>query len=291
MPSRSLAVVHERVTVGDITTRCLSTPGSGPTLVLLHGFGDSADTWRPVMGAFAAAGRASVAPDLPGFGAAPPLVRAPLLPQWDGFVAGLIRQVAARSGEGVVVVGNSLGGLLTLRIAQDPELPILGAVPIAPGGLDRPPWIRVLSDDFVVRRLLAVPVPWPRQLIGKVLTQLYLHAGFHRPTSIDPEISATFAGNLRDRATVRRMLAVARALAREAASVEMVMDEIACPMLIVWGREDRLLSPAGAHLLADLVRHASVVLLEECGHCPQVERPADVAAAIDAFLARELAAA
>ncbi|MER6900182.1 alpha/beta fold hydrolase, partial [Amycolatopsis sp. NPDC000740] len=39
-----------------------------PRLVLLHGYCDSADTWRPVLGELAAAGIAAIAVDLPGFG-------------------------------------------------------------------------------------------------------------------------------------------------------------------------------------------------------------------------------
>ena len=74
------------VSVGTTRTRVLSTPGSGPPIVLLHGFGDSADTWRPVLELLAAAGHVAVAPDLPGFGRAPRLQREQLLPQWDAFV-------------------------------------------------------------------------------------------------------------------------------------------------------------------------------------------------------------
>jgi len=284
VPPPSSVVTDETLTIDGIATRCLSTPGKGPTLVLLHGFGDSADTWRPILRALAATGRAAVAPDLPGFGAAPPLQRAPLLPQWDDFVAGLIRRVAGESGGSAVVIGNSLGGLLTLRMAQRTDLPVSAAIPIAPGGLDRPPWLRLLSDDVVVRRLLALPLPWPRRLIGKLLSQLYLQAGFHRPASVDPRVSAAFADHLRERHTMRRLVAVGRALAREGGTLELGMEGIACPMLIIWGREDRLLSPAGAQILADIVPHSSVVLLDHCGHCPQVECPEEVAQAIDAFL-------
>lgn len=285
-------VADEVVHVGGITTRCLWTEGHGPILVLLHGFGDSADTWRPLMTELAARGRACVAPDLPGFGAAPPLARTPLLPQWDDFVTELIGYVADRSPEGVVVGGNSLGGLLTLRIAQESHLPIVGVVPIAPGGLDRPRWIRVLSDDFLIRRFLALPLlPWPRQIMASIFTQLYLRAGFHRPASVDPQIAASFADGMGDRATIRRLVAVARALALEAATAEMFVERIECPMLVVWGENDRLLSPAGAQVLADSVADAQVALMPECGHCPQVERPFEVAEAVDDFLTVAVAAA
>jgi len=273
-----------------IATRYLRIAGDGAPLLLLHGFGDSADTWRPLMAELETFGRPAVAPDLPGFGACAPLERAPLLPQWDAFVADVITQLARQSGRSVVVAGNSLGGLLTLRMAQRPDLPIAAAIPIAPGGLARPPWLRLLRDDVVVRRLLALPLPWPRHLIGKVMTQLYLQAGFHRPTVVDPRISSAFADNLRDKQALRRLVAVGRALAREGSSLDLNLADIEYPMLVVWGRQDRLLSPAGADLLADVVPNTRVVVLEQCGHCPQVEHPRPVAQAIEDFLGAVLPA-
>ena len=51
-------------------TRELSVPGDGPVFLLLHGFSDSADCWRPVIKRLHAAGARGVAVDLPGFGLA-----------------------------------------------------------------------------------------------------------------------------------------------------------------------------------------------------------------------------
>jgi len=277
-------VEERRAEIGGVRTRLLLTSGAGPTTVLLHGFGDSADTWRPLMMELAARGRTCVAVDLPGFGAAAPLRRDLLLPQWDHFVSALVRETARRTRGPVVVAGNSLGGLLTLRTAQHDDLPVIAAVPIAPGGLDRPRWIRLLGDDFLVRRLLALPIPVPRRLIETVVSQAYLRAAFFRPAAIDPIHVATFADHLPNRTAVRRLVAVGRALAREAGAGDLRLHQITCPLLVVWGEEDRLLSPQGAEMLADAVPDATVLRLTGCGHCPQIEQPAAVAAAMDRFL-------
>jgi pimeloyl-ACP methyl ester carboxylesterase len=45
-------ITEERVWLGGIHTRCLSVAGSGVPVALLHGFADSADTWRGVLSAF-----------------------------------------------------------------------------------------------------------------------------------------------------------------------------------------------------------------------------------------------
>ena len=65
----------------------LTVAGEGPPVLLLHGYADSADTWRAILSRFAAAGRAATALDLRGFATAEPLHPSrPLLPQWDEMV-------------------------------------------------------------------------------------------------------------------------------------------------------------------------------------------------------------
>jgi pimeloyl-ACP methyl ester carboxylesterase len=61
-------IVERRSTYAGFQTRELVVTGRGPTVLLLHGFGDSADTWRPVLTLLAEAGQAAIAVDLPGFG-------------------------------------------------------------------------------------------------------------------------------------------------------------------------------------------------------------------------------
>src|SRR5688500_15045984 len=103
---------EQRLELGGFGTRALEldTDTDADGLLLLHGWSDSADTWRPLLGRLARSGRAATAVDLPGFGAADRLDReAGVLEQLDRFVAAAIRDRSERSGgRGVVVVGNSL---------------------------------------------------------------------------------------------------------------------------------------------------------------------------------------
>ena len=54
-------IIEDRVCLGGVHTRRLSVAGGGTPIALLHGFADSADTWRGVLTAFQAAGRAAIA--------------------------------------------------------------------------------------------------------------------------------------------------------------------------------------------------------------------------------------
>jgi pimeloyl-ACP methyl ester carboxylesterase len=126
-------LVEHRLELAGFETRALELEGEGPPLVLLHGFADSADTWRLVLDRLARHNRRAIALDLPGFATAERLRPGPVLPQLDAFAAAAIHHASAEAGEMAVVAGNSLGGCMALRAVQDPSLPLRGALPVSPG--------------------------------------------------------------------------------------------------------------------------------------------------------------
>jgi pimeloyl-ACP methyl ester carboxylesterase len=78
---------EHRLSLGGYETRLLELEGEGPPLLLLHGYADSADTWRLILDALGRAERRAVAVDLPGFATAAGLRPGRVLPQLDRFVA------------------------------------------------------------------------------------------------------------------------------------------------------------------------------------------------------------
>src|SRR5215217_8058268 len=95
------AVLEHRIEIAGHSTRALEVDGDGPGIVLLHGWGDSADTWRPLLAELGTRGRRAIAVDLPGFGEATRLAKGALLPQLDAFAAELVQLWA--DGRPVVV--------------------------------------------------------------------------------------------------------------------------------------------------------------------------------------------
>jgi pimeloyl-ACP methyl ester carboxylesterase len=269
-----------RLELAGYATRALELEGDGPPAVLLHGFGDSADTWRLALADLARRERAAVALDLPGFATADTLRRdEPVLPQLDAFAAAAVRYAAAEHGS-AILCGNSLGGALALRAGEDSGLPLAGIVPVAPAGLDMPRWFEVIEHDPLVRRLLAAPVPVPEVVVRNVVAQFYRRIAFAR--AMNGEVVAAFTSHYRSLSTGRRVLATGRRLLPELED-PFRLERVRCPVLLIWGDRDRLVTHRGAELVTAALPDTTFVLFEGCGHCPQVEEPERFVAALCAF--------
>ncbi|MDQ6914348.1 MAG: alpha/beta fold hydrolase [Actinomycetota bacterium] len=277
---------HRRGFAG-FESRVLELEGEGPPLVLLHGWADSADTWRHLLAAAGRGDRRAIAVDFPGFGAADPLEPGPVLPQLDRFAEAVI-EYAAQDGHDVVLAGNSLGGVVALRSAQ--RVALAGVAPVAPAGLDMPRWFDLVERDPILRRLLALPIPVPELALRETVGRMYRALAFAHPAAVDQKVVSAFTGHHRDRAAVRRMLDAGRRVLPE---LDDCFDfaRVRCPVLLVWGVRDRMVSPRGAQRVLEALPTTRVELIEDCGHCPQIEAPARLARLLLAFPDRGLAAA
>lgn len=268
-------LIEYRTELGGASTRALELEGDGPPLLLLHGFADSADTWRNVLDRLARAGRRALAVDLPGFGAAGRLAPGPVLPQLDTFAQAAVTHLAEDAGEAPVVVGNSLGGCVALRLAERPDAGIAGIVPVAPAGLDHPGWFRVIEASPLVRAVLHSPLPLPTPVVRTAVGTAYRQLAFARPRAAAREVVSAFTAHHRDRRAVARYLDTGRRLLPELA-FPFDLSRIAVPVLLVWGDRDRMVPHRGSrHVLDALSERGGITyeLIEDCGHCPQVEEP------------------
>jgi len=163
------------VTVGGVRTRIIECTGTGPTVLLLHGFSDSAYGWRAVLDLLANAGHRAVALDLPYFGRAGRPSSGMFFSVLDDFVASALLQYD--NGDGVVLVGNSVGGLAALHAAQNRELPIAAVVAIGPAGLCVPSWMKLVRFTRPVTDWL-LQLDIPPVLRGTVTGPALISAGF-----------------------------------------------------------------------------------------------------------------
>jgi len=269
------AKITERMTAfDDVPTRTLDVAGDGPPILLLHGFTDSADSWRPVLEQLAGRARRAIAVDLPGSGRAAPLGR-PALAALDRFTAAFLRAGAAEGR--VILAGNSLGGLLALRAAQRGDLPLLAVAGLGPAGLAY--HRRLVTVERWARRLdpiLRIPehLPVPRSVIRWQAARFYHWRLAERRA--DPSLARLYASHVRGVRDLSRIRSDLLALSADSRADPLVLDEIRVPVLLIWGARDRLASLEGAPALLDAVPASRLVVFGDCGHCPQVQNPAEV---------------
>jgi pimeloyl-ACP methyl ester carboxylesterase len=150
------------------------------------------------------------------------------------------------------VVANSLGGKVAVEFAaRYPEL-VTKLVLLCPSGL---------SD---VERLPVVEgVRWnaPDSLIASV---------FHDPRHTDPRLLAYFQQQFASRSWRSGLLRTIRGTMDH--RVRDRLSEITQPTLLVVGSEDRIVDPRQAIAAARLLPRGRLVVLEHCGHAPQIEQ-------------------
>jgi pimeloyl-ACP methyl ester carboxylesterase len=240
--------------------------GSGPlpTVLVLHGIGSSATAFAGVVRALRPHVRRVIAPDTPGHGfSASPAV--PLTPQvvFDG-----VRELADRVvTEPCVVFGSSLGGALTLKLAMEKRPNVRGVVVSSPGG--------ARTDAKSLADLVRVFEVGTHAEARAFVRRLY-----HRPPWYTPLVAPGIR-TLLGRRPIREFFSAATVedqLAPEA------LRAIDVPLLLLWGRSERLLPREHLDFFrAHLPPHASIEEPEGFGHCPQLERPRELAERIARF--------
>jgi pimeloyl-ACP methyl ester carboxylesterase len=284
-------LMEYRLALGGYETRVLELEGDGPALVLFHGYADSADTWRRMLARLARAGRRAVAVDLPGFGTADRLARDELvLPQLDRFAAATIEHFAAETGTNVVAAGNSLGGCVTLRAAQRDDLPLSAIVPVAPAGFDHPVWFSAIEATPIIRYVLASPFPLPERVVRRGVGEAFRQLAFAHPRAMQAEVVDAFTAHHRTQRDVRRYLATGRRMIAELHH-PFELELITIPVMLVWGDRDRMVTHRGARHVLEALPDTRLELLEDIGHCPQVEDADRVAVLLADFSADAVAQA
>jgi pimeloyl-ACP methyl ester carboxylesterase len=267
------SIVERRSTHAGIQTRELVVTGRGPIVLLLHGFGDSADTWRPVLTLLGEAGQAAIAVDLPGFGQADPLAHGDLVPQLDGFVAAAIRAHAATTG--VVVVGNSLGAAVAARAARDEDLPVAAVMMLGIAGIAWKPLTASVGVLAAGLRIVSV-IPVPRSIHRTVLRWSISRLLYGDRSAVDKEVVARFADNHAAPSSAYRLF-------RQGATFKTELDRtryhggISRPMVVVHGARDLLVPVSASRSLHQSNPGSKLIVLRSAGHCPQLDAAAVIA--------------
>lgn len=273
---RKGGLVQKAVRVGDMDWPYLEGGNpAGKPLVLVHGFGGDKDNWS-FYAPYVKAHYRLIFPDLPGFGEndrsmAPDHSVAAQAERLRDFldVLGIER---------CHLGGNSMGGAIALRFALDYPERLLSLTLFNNAGVigteesdlqkmvqqgDSPLVPRTLADVDRLLAFVAYKPRWvPRQFKRVMFEEMKRHEAL---------LDKIFAQIAED--------ALARPLNDR-------LGEISVPTQIIWGRHDRLLDVTCAVVQHQGIPHSELVIFEDVGHVPMIEKPAETARHHLAFLAK-----
>jgi pimeloyl-ACP methyl ester carboxylesterase len=258
--------------------------GSGPLVILVHGWTEELSIWGPVIDQLAQAGLPTVAYDLRGHGRSQQATSDDYsLERFGEDVEAILAAVAVDSRE-AVIVGHSMGGMAIAawaehhRVADRVRAVALvntGLVDLVTGHLLFGEAAARFNSKLAGRLFLGVSAPLPA-VSSPIAHTLIRHVAFGP------------SADLAQIAFYERMLLATPPKVRSACGDAMAdMDLLDAaelldvPTLVVAGDRDRLTPPAHARRIAErLPRSAGLVQLEATGHMSLLERPHELAEAL-----------
>jgi pimeloyl-ACP methyl ester carboxylesterase len=258
--------------------------GSGPPILFVHGLAGSWQNWLEQLPVFARDHRV-VAFDLPGFGASEMPGEPVSISGYGRFVDALCSELGIDSA---AVVGNSMGGFIGAELAIAFPARVERLVLVSAAGLtvEHQRDERVLAVLRTLDKRLAAYAGWlgtrsdalarrpraRRMIFGLVA---------HRPDLLPaPLVAEQIRGSGRP-GFVPALDALTNYPIRDR------LPKIACPTLIVWGTEDRLVPVGDADEFARLIPNSRKIVWSQTGHVAMLERPEAFNGLLAAFLAEE----
>lgn len=272
-----------RVPCGEVSLE-VALAGRGAPVVFLHGFPEAWISWRHAMSAFAAAGRAVVAPNLRGYGGSdkPRGVAAYRIERLSADVIGLAR---ALGHDSIDLVGHDWGGAIAFDVAaRAPRL--VRKLVVCNGPHLRAFRRALLTDAAQLRRswyVFAFQLPW---LAERAVSKPDFLARVMRGTAVHPE---RFDGaSLAAIQAVVQSPGTPRAAAsyyRAARGGRPSRDVVTAQTLVVWGERDPALGLPLLDGLGRWVRNGRVRRIPDAGHFVQQDAPEEVTRLLREFLA------
>jgi pimeloyl-ACP methyl ester carboxylesterase len=265
--------------------------GVGRPLLLIHGFGASIGHWRKNIPILAENGYRVLAIDLLGFGGSDKPARDYTVELWQQQIKDFWE---AHIQEPTVLIGNSIGGLLSLMaIAQFPEIAAGGVLINCAGGLNHRPDelalpLRLIMGAFT--KLVSYPLTGKlifdsirqKHRLRRTLYQVYSDRAAVTDELIDliyepschPGAQQVFASVL---------------TAPAGPTPQELLQRLQHPLLVLWGDSDPWTPITGATIyqeLAQIGRDVEFYAIANAGHCPHDEKPEMVNQLILQWLAR-----
>jgi haloalkane dehalogenase len=244
-------------------------------IILLHGFGASIGHWRhniPVL----SQNHTVYALDLLGFGASKKVYTNYGIELWSQLVYDFWSVFINKP---CIIIGNSIGSLIALNtVAKYPmiakglvmlSLPDISArQKLIPAKIQ--PFINALENLVASPLLIRLIFLIARQpsIIRRSLKFAYIDH-----TNVDDELVNIISLPPRDRGAARALIALTKSMSNFSLSAAELLKQVDIPMLLLWGKSDRLIPPTLAAELAKVNPKIELKLLDNLGHCLHDENP------------------
>lgn len=236
----------------------IETGGDGTPLILLHGLFGALSNFEDLINHFSHKYNVVI-----------PLLPIYEMPIFKVSVAGLVdfltEFVDYKGYEKVHVLGNSLGGhVALLYVLAHPEK-IASVTLTGSSGL--------YESAFGT----AFPKRGDYEYIKNKTAQT-----FFDPAVASKELVDEVFGIVNDRGKAIRVVATAKSAVRH--NLGDKLHKIKAPTLLIWGMQDIVTPPFVGEKFRDLIEGSQLFMLDQCGHAPMMEKPAEFNALLDKFL-------
>ncbi|MBT8149870.1 MAG: alpha/beta fold hydrolase [Gammaproteobacteria bacterium] len=229
-------------------------------IVLVHGSGPGVSGWSNFQfnaEAMQNAGYRVLIPDLPGYGfTSKPEDVAYTLDFFVGYIKEWVDQLGL---EQCVLVGNSLGGAISIGFALQHPAQVSELILMAPGGLEER---EVYFATEGIQAMVKYPMGSP-EFTRDVLQELLKLLVFDASHVTDDLVAQRWEILQQQNPQVLASMQVPNLANR--------LQELSCPLLVLWGREDKFCPLSGAHTCINNASNARVNMLTETGHWVMVE--------------------
>jgi pimeloyl-ACP methyl ester carboxylesterase len=291
----------------DYDFQSASQPGK-PLLILIHGLGDEADTWRHLIPLLGAAGYRVLAPDLPGFGRSPISRYSSLNRQRDAVLELAEAVSGVDSEQGIVLIGSSMGAAVA-------EAAVLASTDLnhrknhntnGQSGTIGAPTIKalVLMDGCIPAKypgsaqifFTALPFTgkkWYRSFRNNPSKAWQSLTSYYADINSLPEADREF---LRNR-VMDRVLSLSQERGYFSSLRSMIFQSLRSSyyrrignwqgkIALIWGKEDLMMPHSVAQSFKKLRggKTTELILISGAGHLPHQEKPKETAEAILTFL-------
>ena len=235
--------------------------GEGPVVLFLHGSGSGASGHSNFKGNypyFAANGFRVLVPDLVGYGFSdkPENVDYHL----DFFVECIKQMLDQLQVSSCLVIGNSLGGAIAIKMTLDYPALVDKLLLMAPGGIEEQPAYFEMPGMATMKEVFMSPDPvTPERLRHFISTALV----YKQEVVTDELVMERWEVMQTQNQQVIKTMVVP--------NMENRLGELKCPKMVMWGLNENMMPPTGIEKLAKNCTNVRLVLVSECGHWVMVE--------------------